>query len=248
MKRLLTLALIAASTLTYGQHSQTRKIASPNGIAVSRSIQAKYIVSNRNEVVVEVENQDHLDKLETVVKGGTLHIRYKSNVNIRTQKPNRVTVYSTAKLQQINVSSSASLHIESEIKVPQILVTVNSSGKLLASTIIAEHATIDLSSSGRFDAHITTSKLTIDGSSSAKLVLAGSANEADLDISSSANIDLAALKLKRATVDASSSSKATVQVSENLTADVSSSAKVYYIGKPQNLTVNKSSSGQVLQK
>lgn len=248
MKRLLTIALIAVSALAYGQHSETRKISSPKGITVSSSIEAKYIVSNRNEVVVETGNKDHLDKLETVVENGILHIRYKSNTHIRTQKTSRVTVYSSGKLQYVKVSSSASLLVEGEQKVPQIEVSVNSSGKLLASSIVAEKAKIDISSSGRFDAKLTTTDLDIEASSSSRLILAGSANNATLDISSSANLDLSALKIKNITVDASSSSQATVQVSGNLNADVSSSGKVYYIGKPQNLNVEKSSSGQVVQK
>lgn len=248
MKRLVTIAFLAVSIIAQAQHKETRKISNSRGIDVSSSIQATYIHSNRNEVVVEVENMEHLKKLETVVENGILFIRYKSRSNIRTSTPNRVTIYTSAPLQAVKVTSSASLRLESAVKASSFDVDVNSSGKLLASQITAEDVHVDVSSSGRFDGRLSCSSLDIEASSSGKIVLAGTADQADIDMSSSANANLADLKIKRATIEASSSAQTTVQVAGRLKADVSSSGKVYYIGKPESVEVEKSSGGQVVQK
>ncbi|WP_437917969.1 head GIN domain-containing protein [Sphingobacterium sp. LRF_L2] len=248
MKKILTLAFVTLVTLSQAQHKEVRKIGKLEGVAVSSSIEAKYIVSDRNEVVVEVEDPDHLKKIETVIEYGKLHIRYKSFSTIRTKKPNRVTVYSNGKLSDVEVSSSASLRIEDPIKTSEIDIDVNSSGKLFASNITAEKVDLEITSSGRFDARINANFLEVEASSSGKLNLLGQANRAIVDISSSANVNMTDMRIKTANVDASSSAKVTINVSEELNADVSSSGKVYYVVKPKKLKIDKSSGGQVEQK
>lgn len=248
MNKLLAIAFMLSSICVQAQHKETRKIGALKGIAVSSSIEATYIHSDRNEVVVEVEDAEHLKKLETVVENGVLVIGYRSNSNIRTRRSNRVAVYTSSTLQKVKVTSSASLRVEAPLKTSKILMEVNSSGKLYAADITAEYATIDASSSGRLDAKIAVDALTIDASSSAKINLLGSAGSATVDISSSAQVNAEGLKVKNAVVDASSSAQATLQVTDKLVADASSSGKINYIGKPANLQTDKSSGGQVNQR
>ncbi|TDS11662.1 GIN domain-containing protein [Sphingobacterium paludis] len=248
MKKLLTLVFILSMMLARGQHKETRSIPSLKGITVSSSIKATYVQSNRNEVVVDVEERGHLNKLQTGVEHGTLIIRYAPNSNIRTRQANRVTIYtSSLSLEKIKVTSSAELHIEAPIKSSKAQIEVNSSGKLYASHLVADNASIKTSSSGRFDAKITAASVTIDASSSAKINLLGSASSASIAISSSAEANLSKLKIKHAVVEASSSAKATVDVRDNLAAKASSSGKIIYVEKPSRLTVDKSSGGSVRQ-
>ncbi|MFD2970279.1 head GIN domain-containing protein [Sphingobacterium bambusae] len=246
MKKLVALVFILSSVIAQAQHKETRKVGSFKGVAVSSSIEATYVHSNRNEVVLDAEDADHLKKLETVVEGGVLVIGYRSNSNIRTRRANRVTIYSTSSsLQRIKVTSSASLRVEAPLKASKISIDVNSSGKLFVADLVTEVAELDASSSGRFDAKITADALTVEASSSAKLNLMGSAKSATIDISSSAQVNMAEFKIKNAVVDASSSAQATVQVSDKLVADASSSGKITYIGKPASVQTDKSSGGQV---
>lgn len=235
-----------SSMLVNAQHTETRKIASIKGISVSSAIEATYVKSSRNEVVVEVEDPAHLKKLETVVENGTLVIKYKSNSSVRTRGTNRVTVYtSSSSLEKLKVTSSASLRVDPSIKTPKILIEISSSGKLYAAKLTTDQATIDASSSGQLNANITATSLTIDASSSAKINLLGSANSATIAISSSAQADLSAIEVKQAVVEVSSSAKATVNVKDKLVADASSSGKIIYIGTPRSLTTDKSSGGTV---
>ncbi|KGE16171.1 GIN domain-containing protein [Sphingobacterium deserti] len=248
MNKLLTIVFILSGMLVQAQHKESRRIANIKGIAVSSGIEATYVQSNRNEIIVEVEDPTHLKKLETVVENGTLIIRYKSNSNVRTRGTNRVTVYtSSSSLQRLKVTSSASLRVEPSIKTAAILVEISSSGKLYVANLATDKATIDASSSGQLNANMAATSLTINLSSSAQLHLLGSAKSATIAVSSSAQADLSEFEIKQAVVEVSSSAKAIVKVEEKLIADASSSGKIVYIGSPRSLTTDKSSSGTIRQ-
>lgn len=248
MKRILTIAFIVTAITLQAQHKETRKIAAPRAISVATSIETRYVYSSRNEVVVEVENPDHLTKLLTVVENGTLKIQYKPNSNIRTRTNSKVTVYSTGQLAGINVSSSGMLHLEDAMKLSQVNITVSSSGKLFAQEIAAREASVSVSSSGRVEGRITASQLNITGSSSGKLKLGGSAETASIHLSSSCTADLDRMTIKSASVQANSSATLVANVTDNLAGSVSSSGKIAHVGKPKHIQVSKSSGGQVIQR
>ena len=248
MKRILTIALLAIALVAQAQHRETRKIAAPTAISVATSIETRYVLSNRNEVVVEVEYPDHLKKLETVVEDGELKIRYKPLSNIRTKKSNKVTVYSSGELTDIEVSSSGSLRIEDAFRVSALDIEVSSSGKLFAQDIVAEKTNVEVSSSGRFDGRIKTGRLDLDCSSSGQINLLGSAETAELEITSSGAANLGQMPIASASIEVGSSGSATVNVSGKLTGSVSSSGKIVHIGTPKTISVDRSSGGQVVKK
>ncbi|QBQ40852.1 DUF2807 domain-containing protein [Sphingobacterium psychroaquaticum] len=249
MRKLLTIAFVSCLTLgLQAQHKQTRKISTPSGVSVATSLQTEYIRSNRNEVIVEAEDAKHLEQIETVVKDNVLYIRYKRNTTNVGRKNNRITVYASTDLKSIEVSSSGSLTINDPIQTNSLDIDVSSSGKLQAGRIQAAKASIDIGSSGRFTGAIRAQHLEIDASSSGKLTLTGEADQVSVDMSSSANLDLSGLKAKSVQVDGSSSAYLSIQATESIRGDVSSSAKIEHIGTPKTISVSKSSSGRVTQK
>ncbi len=68
MKRILTIAFISFLYVAQAQERETRKITAPDGISSATSLRVDYIHSNRNEVVVEADNPEHLSLIETTVK------------------------------------------------------------------------------------------------------------------------------------------------------------------------------------
>jgi len=245
MKKLLTLAFVALVSCAFAQNKETRKISDFNEISVSQGIKAEIIGSVRNEVVVDCENQAHLALLETVVKNGTLFIRYKPNSNIQSKRPSEVKIYASPNVSAIQVSSAALLNISAPVKSSNIDARVSSSGTLLFKSLRADKLTLQTSSSSEAKGEIAVHDLAVNSSSSSTVILTGSTNTADINTSSSSTANLKDVKANHAVVSASSSSTILVQVTGELTGKVSSSATVINTAKAKLIQVKESSSGSV---
>ncbi|MBE8715027.1 GIN domain-containing protein [Sphingobacterium hungaricum] len=242
MKTTLTLLVLFISTTLFAQ--QTRKVGHFSGIMVATSIQADYIHSDKNEVVVSADNADHLKYVKTEVVNGTLEIRIENNQG-KSIRNVRAVVYGPNKLKNISVSSSARLTIAPLVESSNVSLSVNSSGTLTAN-VKASNLAVDVSSSANLKATVQVSDLACKVSSSADAVIRGSAQNTTIESSSSGTADLSGLKTKNATIYASSSSDASISVSDAITAKASSSARIVYTGNPKTKTVDTSSSGKVV--
>lgn len=246
MKKLLTLVLFLASiTYSQAQSKETRKISSFSGISVSSGIQAKYVKSPKNEIVVDVSRADILPKIETVVKDGTLLIRVKRNSDLRNTNSLKVTVYSNSVMNNISLSSAGSLEILDPIDVANFSADISSAGKLNTGRVTANRTTINLSSSGKMNGDLKSEKLSINASSSGEVSLSGMSKELSVNMSSAGKVFLNKFKTSTLKVDGSSGASLQVEVINSIDANVSSGAKVVYTGNPKTKEINKSSGGSV---
>ena len=100
MKKLITVILVCLlSSNLKAQHTETRKIVSHQGISVATNLNVAYIESNKNEIIVDCENKNHINLILTEVKNGILTIQYKPNTKINSRNQNKITVYSNSKLK-----------------------------------------------------------------------------------------------------------------------------------------------------
>lgn len=247
MKITLTVIMLAFITMAHAQHHETRKIGNISGISVASGIQAKFIKSSKNEVVVDVSRQDLLDKIETDVRGGNLKIQVKRGSNIRNANTLKVTVYSNSTINSIAISSAGSLEILDPISVNNFNADLSSSGKLKTGKVEATSSEINLSSAGKMTGELKTEKLAINASSSGELTLSGLAKHTTVNMSSNGKAFLQNLKTTNLTVNGSSGAGLKINVSNELNANVSSGAKVEYSGNPKSKSVNHSSGGSVSQ-
>ncbi len=247
MKITLTVIMLAFITMAHAQHHETRKIGNISGISVASGIQAKFIKSSKNEVVVDVSRQDLLDKIETDVRGGNLKIQVKRGSNIRNANTLKVTVYSNSTINSIAISSAGSLEILDPISVNNFNADLSSSGKLKTGKVEATSSEINLSSAGKMSGELKTEKLAINASSSGELTLSGLAKQTTVNMSSNGKAFLQNLKTTNLTVNGSSGAALKINVSNELNANVSSGAKVEYSGNPKSKSVNHSSGGSVSQ-
>lgn len=247
MKITLTVIMLAFITMAHAQHHETRKIGNISGISVASGIQAKFIKSSKNEVVVDVSRQDLLDKIETDVRGGNLKIQVKRGSNIRNANTLKVTVYSNSTINSIAISSAGSLEILDPISVNNFNADLSSSGKLKTGKVEATSSEINLSSAGKMTGELKTEKLAINASSSGELTLSGLAKQTTVNMSSNGKAFLQNLKTTNLTVNGSSGAGLKINVSNELNANVSSGAKVEYSGNPKSKSVNHSSGGSVSQ-
>lgn len=246
MKRILTIAFISFLYVAQAQEREIRKISAPDGISAATSLRVDYIHSNRNEVVVEADNAEHLSLIETNVKNGILHVQYKRNSQIRNARNNRVTVYSSKIPTSFSASSSGSIYSNETIKASKIAVNVSSSARISLKKLIADDIALSTSSSSRLTAEVSAKNLTVNSTSSSKQEIAGSATNLDLNTNSSASVDMASFTTSNAEVNASTSSGVTLSVKDNLRGKVSTSAKISLKNQPRNVQVDKSTSGRIV--
>lgn len=248
MKNLLTLLFIVSTVVAQAQYKETRKIDAHTAITVSTSLEVEYIKSNKNEVVIECANKEHLELILTDVNNETLHIRYKPNTSIRTTKANKLTVYSSYGLEKAKVSASGTLIIKDPIQTDLFLLEANSSGDIKTNMIKANKITIQASSSADIHTNLNVKTLNIDVSSSADASVTGQANNVLVNMSSSADVDLLGLTIENLSINGSSSSDLVFNTANNLNSNLSSSASVLYKKTPSNITSNKRASGATLGK
>ena len=246
MKRILTLAFISFLYVAQAQERETRKISAPDGISAATSLRVDYVHSNRNEVVVEADNAEHLSLIETNVKNGILHVQYKRNSQIRNARNNRVTVYSSKIPTSFSASSSGSIYSNETIKASKIAVSVSSSARIALKKPIADDIILSTSSSSRLTTEVGAKNLTVGSSSSSKQEIAGSSTNLSLSANSSASVDMASFTTTNAQGGAKSSAGVTLSVKDNLRGKVSTSAKIALKNQPRNVQVDKSTSGRVV--
>jgi len=246
MKRILTIAFISFLYVAQAQQREIRKITAPERISSATSLRVDYIHSNRNEVVVEADNAEHLALIETTVKNGTLYVQYKRNSQIRNARSNRVIVYSSKIPTRFSASSSSSIYTDEIIKANKIAVDVSSSAKISIKKLIADEINLSTSSSSKLSTEVSSKNLQVEASSSSKQEIAGSASNLSLNTNSSASVDMSRFTTTNAQVRANSSANVTLSVKDNLQGNVSTSARIALKNQPKNIQVDKSTSGKVI--
>lgn len=245
--------------------SKTVQLSDFQSITVSQGIEVTLVKGNSNTAVIQ---SNYLDKVETVVEGGTLHIRYvkqrnymnglrnpKTQIQLTVKEmPNSYKVSSSGKLSvndavmssdlKVSVSSSGDLNFKEIIQSQEADIKVSSSGSLYIP-LKANHLDLDASSSGDVNGTFNVSMMNVDISSSADVQLGG--NVVNLNVKSSSSADLDASKLKVVEANIVSSSSADVRlgnVSKKLNIEASSGADVNYHAASDALQVlKKTSSG-----
>ena len=203
--------------------TETRATAPFTAVDVSSSIGVELEQGDKNEVVVEAD--DNIIKyLETTCVDGKLTIRMKSNTSVRNATL-RVRLISPLYKSITGASSSE-------------IVSRNT----LTST---DKINIKASSSADITLQIDAPAVIVDGSSSADINITGRAKQVDANASSSTSIDLTGLKAETVAANATSSGLLKVFASVKLDASASSSGDIKYTGGVKDILKKENSSGEV---
>lgn len=95
--------------------------------------------------------------------------------------------------------------------------------------------------------NIGNEDLTLDLSGASRLKVSGKTGTLTVDMSGASKIDTGELSAARVVIDGSGASRATVNASEDLTADLSGASKVRYTGSPSNVQKKTSGASSVSQ-
>lgn len=134
-------------------------------------------------------------------------------------------IVTASTLTRLDISGAGKLETEGVFKTNDLDVRVTGAGKI------------------EMDLMATSVKCVISGSG--KIELEGSADEMKVDISGAGKIDAENFKVKTCTANISGSGKCLVDVTDELTTNISGSGSVYYITKPAILNNNISGVGRV---
>jgi hypothetical protein len=176
---------------------------------------------------LRIEAEDNLmEHLETMVRGGKLRIETEANVRIDATRP--VNYYLTATgLDMIEISSSGDIQAP-DLEAERFSISISSSGDLEIVMLNADSLDVNISSSGNLD------------------IASGQVRKQDITISSSGNYTAPDLVSGEAEVRLSSSGSTTIWVQDSLKANLSSSGDLRYRGNP-TVDATTTSSGDVIQ-
>jgi hypothetical protein len=224
---------------------ETRSVSGVSGVDLATIGELIIAVGDTESLRIEAED-NLLEYLETEVRGGTLIIETRDNVNLRNTEP--VMYYLTVRdLDTIEISSSGDI-LAPDLEAERFSITIDSSGDLEMGDLEADTLNVRISSSG--DVRMGTlnaSSLDVDINSSGSLDIAGGeVKTQDITISSSGRYTAQDMASDEAEVRLSSSGSATIWVRDRLRANLSSSGDLRYRGNP-TVDATTNSSGDVIK-
>lgn len=223
----LSLALCTVSQAAQsGDSRQKRNVPSFHGISAATGINVYLTQKDREEVIVEADDED-MDDLITEVEGGVLRIymEKRSMLNFQWTRSERNVYVSFKTLDRIEASSAAEVISQSALNLDRL--------------------TLNASSSAEIKLELHAKEVRAEASSAADIQLNGKGYSLEAHASSSSDIDASGFETKRCVANASSAAEIHVNASEQLDADASSAADIVYSGSPSMKNINESSGGDI---
>lgn len=203
--------------------SQTRNTADYDAIKVSGSFDIDLVSGKEGNISIKGE-ENLLSFVKVEVEENTLKIYIEKNTNIRSGKKIHLTV-PFEKISELNLSGSGNIQTKNDIKNDKF--------------------SVKLSGSGIFNLGVNSNDLDLNVSGSGNVRLTGNTSNFSSKLSGSGDIDASDLKSKNVDVNVSGSGNSKVNCNENLTARVSGSGNIKYVGNPEKRDVKVSGSGNI---
>jgi len=241
---LVVMFLLAAADLSYAKViKEDRNLKGFDRIAFSISGDLNIVQGDNESVVIETD-EDVLKHIETIVKGGTLYIRFEKGLNFwKKFKHFRgpINIYVEMKdLSGLDISGSGDVEAAG-IKTDKLDASISGSGNITVEGLTAQSLDFSISGSGNItikDMDTKQMDMTIAGSGSARME--GKADHQDIQVSGSGNYNGSKLKGTIVDVSVGGSGSSKVYAVDQLNVSISGSGSVRYNGDPR---ISKSISG-----
>lgn len=215
------LALTACNAAVRGSGnlvSESREVSGFDRIDLSAAGDV-IIVQGEGETLTIETDDNVMEHVEAVVRGGTLNLGFKPGYSLID--PTRLTfTVGVDDLRGLEVSGSGDVEME-QLVTDRLAIDVSGSGNIRIGNLAADRMTMGISGSGDVD-------------------LAGEVASQNIDISGSGEYQAGDLASESIKIDVSGSGTATLWATESLDSSVSGSGTISYYGRP---AVNSSSSG-----
>lgn len=204
---------------------EDREIAGVRAVEISNQGDLFIELGEDESLVIEAQ-ENLLPFIQSEVRDGTLRI-FTSGTQV-VRPTSSIRYYLTLKeLDRVVLTSSGDAHIPG-VKADEFTIRVTSSGDIEMEGLYADLLDVQISSSGNV------------------LIQEGEVGEQMVMLTSSGDFEAERLKSEMARAMLTSSGNATIYVTEDLEASLSSSGDLYYRGNP-TIKVNVSSSGNIVQ-
>jgi hypothetical protein len=190
---------------------ETRQIGHFSGLALSLPGQVEVRSGGAEGISIEADD-NLLPLIETVVEDGTLKIRTKRKVNLRTR--NLKIVVQARELDRLSLGGSGSIDAD-RVSGKQLRFDVGGSGNIRVRKAEGDAISVSLGGSGN---------LKVDE---------GSARSLSASIGGSGTVDMTRVRLETASVTVAGSGDATLWVRNSLSLTVAGSGDVNYYGDPK---------------
>jgi hypothetical protein len=204
--------------------SQAREVSKFSGVRVKGKIKL-YLTQGTGTRLEIKADQNLMPLISTKVEDGILTIDADHTIDRNAVLEARLT---TDAISSLEMSEEAVVETTNELKGEELRLA-GSSG-----------------SSGSIALQYTN--LSGDFSSGANIKLSGNVEKATLETSAGARMEGGNLTAKKCAVNGSAGSFATIQVTEELTADVNSGSVLQYSGNPSVKSINATSGGAIQRK
>ncbi len=205
--------------------TKNRTVGSFDKVSLAASFDVKLIKGKEGAISIKGE-ENIIPLVETEVRGNTLKIKFKNNVNISTTRKLTVTV-AFENIEGISLGGSGNIYAEDPIKAASISFNVGGSGNIKAK-VIATNVKTNIGGSGNIRLSGKTEKL--------KSNIAGSGSIRAYDLKASS---------LKASIAGSGNIKASV--STKIKASVVGSGNIYYKGEPKYVDIDSLGSGDAIK-
>jgi hypothetical protein len=211
------------------KNAQTRQVGEFDGISVSGAIEL-YVSQGDQTVALSAAEPEKVNDIETYVENRILYIRFKTKKSWWSDQWNTTgrnfRAYVSAPLiKSLTSSGSGNIKIEGMLKSPEL--------------------EIEISGSGNISGKIETENLDVTQSGSSNIRLNGVATKAEFECSGSGNIISSDLVIDICTVEMSGSGNAELQVTKELSAEISGSGNIRYKGEANVVNSSVAGSGKI---
>ncbi|WKK64831.1 head GIN domain-containing protein [Lutimonas zeaxanthinifaciens] len=202
---------------------KTRNVGNFDGVGVSGSFDVFLVKGQEGKIEINVE--ENLEPyLITEVKDGSLKIKWKKGVNIRTTKNTVLTVH-------FNDISGLALA---------------GSGDIIGKDkIVTENLGLAIAGSGDIRISAEAQKIGAAISGSGDMELSGTSSNFDAKVAGSGDIDASDLKTEKADLKISGSGSIKAHIEKEILARISGSGDIKYKGNPSIEDVKVSGSGSI---
>jgi len=205
--------------------SQTRTTGDYDAIKVSGFFDVDLVAGKVGKIILRGE-ENLLTAIKVEVEGNELKIYTQKGTQLRTSSGHKIEV--TVPFEKISA------------------LTLSGSGDIRSINPIKNDSfSAKLSGSGDLDLAVESNTFEFNLSGSGDVKLKGNSNNIVVKLSGSGDIEAASLKSKNADVTVSGSGDVKINCNNSLTARVSGSGDIKYIGSPEKRDVKVSGSGSI---
>ncbi|HTE26537.1 head GIN domain-containing protein [Flavitalea sp.] len=218
-----------AQTAIKDANAEVRPAKNFHAVRVSSGIELILVQGNEEALAVSAVNEEHRKNIKTVVDDGVLKITYDNSVWRKNQGNRKLKAYvSAVKIDDIHVSSGATVKIDGKLKSPEL--------------------GIDVSSGANFKGEINADRLVVDQSSGSVVDISGAAGILKVEGSSGSVFNGYDLTVENGEADISSGGLIHVTVNKELSAEASSGGSISYKGNGVIRNIKTGSGGSVQKK